>query len=188
MGPPRLIGLVGKARAGKDTVAEYLGVHYGFTNMKFANPLKDMVARTFNLPRESMEDAKEVVQPQWNNRTIREIQQIIGTEGYRAVDPDYWVKIAESRYHMFNRSADYVTPKVVFSDCRYLNEAAMIAGNGGEVWRIRCSTDPLVPAMHVSEVEQDAIECDHTISVPRGELSMLYMMVSRLYHAANAHD
>ena len=42
-----IIGLVGHAGAGKDTAAEYLVEHFGFSAVSFAAPLKNMLEALF---------------------------------------------------------------------------------------------------------------------------------------------
>lgn len=70
------IGLTGKMRAGKDTVADYLVENYGFTKFAFANALKRYVHEIF----EVSEDAKP-----------RDIYQRFG-QYCRAIDEDVWVR------------------------------------------------------------------------------------------------
>ena len=53
---PSLIGIAGAAGAGKDTVANHLVQHYGYTVYKFADPLKRMLCDFFGWPMDAWED------------------------------------------------------------------------------------------------------------------------------------
>lgn len=52
----KIIALSGWKRSGKDTVAQYLIEFYGAERKGFADPLKDLVARDFNVDRRSIDD------------------------------------------------------------------------------------------------------------------------------------
>jgi len=43
----KLIGLIGRARVGKDTVAHYLCRRYHFSHLAFADPMKEMLEVSF---------------------------------------------------------------------------------------------------------------------------------------------
>lgn len=45
-----VIGLSGKARSGKDTIADYLVTQHGYTKVAFADTLKQFVVRVLQLP------------------------------------------------------------------------------------------------------------------------------------------
>ncbi len=49
-----ILGLAGQARAGKDTIANYLAKRYGFVKFAFSDALYREVAEAFNLPDESL--------------------------------------------------------------------------------------------------------------------------------------
>lgn len=44
------VGLAGKARIGKDTVAQYLQSHYQFETYAFADPVKQAASAMFGVP------------------------------------------------------------------------------------------------------------------------------------------
>jgi len=67
------------------------------------------------------------IQPDW---TRRRILQWVGTEGFRALATDHWVKWAmRAAYESLADGA----PGVVFTDCRFDNEARAIARAGGYI-------------------------------------------------------
>jgi len=56
MEKPVIIAVSGWKRSGKDTVAEYLIKTYGAKRLAFADPLKNNVARDYNIDRASIDD------------------------------------------------------------------------------------------------------------------------------------
>src|SRR5690625_5115450 len=70
------IGLTGKMRAGKDTVADYLVENYGFKKFAFGDALKRYVHEIFDVNQ---------------NEKPRDIYQRFG-QYCRAIDEDVWVR------------------------------------------------------------------------------------------------
>ena len=128
---PRLIGLIGRKGAGKDTAAETLTAR-GYGNVKFAGALKDMIRTLLayqGLDADMIErmvegDLKEVPTEYLAGRTPRHAMQTLGTEwGRDLIDSDFWVKSAIRR-------AEGVGHAVV-TDVRFPNEMAAIHDAGG---------------------------------------------------------
>lgn len=144
-GKPRVIGLAGQMRAGKDTAAEVLIKEYGFRRQGLADPLKaiarrigwdgakfapDDYAGMFGLyhledPRGNPE---EVFKPgAYNGRLLL---QELGTACRDHLGAGIWIRalvaaVGDPRHH-------YVVP-----DVRFQNEAKAIREQlGGQVWRI----------------------------------------------------
>jgi hypothetical protein len=157
------IGLSGWARSGKDTVADYLVENHGYTRISFADPMRDALLaldppvpymghylRLSTVIRfRGWEEAKILV-PE-----IRELLQRFGTEvGRNMFGQNFWVNQAIEKASRYD--------KVVFSDCRYTNEADAIRDNGGVVWRI---SRPEVSAVndHTSEQDLNNYAFDHYI-------------------------
>src|ERR1035437_2972390 len=117
-----LLGLSGKARSGKDSVADHLVERYGFTKFAFSSALYDEVQEAYGLEDQSL--LREVATKDALTRRMsadncadlkfrelldlgsfayskieplspRQVLQWWGTECRRASDPDYWVKKAE---------------------------------------------------------------------------------------------
>jgi ribose 1,5-bisphosphokinase PhnN len=140
-----LIGMTGKAGAGKDTVADYLVREHGFVKLSFAGPLKAMLAAA-GMPEPADRDAKEQPIPGFDF-SWRMAAQALGTEWGRKLDPDIWVKVMGLRLSNFDNNA-----RVVLSDVRFENEARMIRALGGRVVFIRGRQADLgAQRMHVSE-------------------------------------
>lgn len=164
---PQIIGLTGKARHGKTTVAEHLRDHYGYTIVSAAEPLKALVIA--GLERNPPPDTEG----QWNwDRLVRHdrtpftrwLLQYVGTDIGRAIDPDIWAAMLANEIGRTEGS-------VVVPDVRFENEAAVIEALGGEVWRIvrpNCPGGVEHGAGHVSETEQERIVVARTITAGEG--------------------
>jgi hypothetical protein len=139
-----IIGLVGWAGAGKDTVADYLCDFYGFRRDSFASTLKDAVAAVFGWDRNLLEgrtkesrDWREQVDIWWSERlgipnlTPRWVLQYWGTEVCRkGFNDDIWIASLENKVR---KSRD----SIVISDCRFPNEIRAIKSQGGQVYWVQ---------------------------------------------------
>lgn len=138
-----LIGFTGKAGSGKDTAASMLLEDMTGYRRAFADPLKRAAREIFLLTHDQMNDPvlKEQPIPFWNDLSPRKILQLFGTEGMRHVfGGDVWTKraaldlqslISQQRYE----SIPYEL--VVYTDCRFDNEAKWVRENGGLVIEIQ---------------------------------------------------
>lgn len=128
-----IIALTGLAGSGKSTAAKHLVEKHGFTLVKFAAPLKDMLRPLGLGDREIEGDLKEVPCALLGGRTPRHAMQTLGTEwGRECMDPDLWIRIA------LKRAAAELDQggKVVMDDCRFPNEAEAVLARGGSIVRI----------------------------------------------------
>lgn len=109
--PRHIIGLMGYARVGKDTVASELGMAV----YHFADDLKADVAPLIqHLGLDPILD-KEIIRP---------IYVAYGTAA-RATNPRYWVERLAGRIH---------DQELVIADVRYANEVDWILSQGGKVF------------------------------------------------------
>jgi len=148
----QLVGITGRAGAGKDTIADYLVHEHGFTKLSFAGPLKAMLAAA-GMPEPADRAAKELPIPGFGF-TWREAAQRLGTEWGRALDPDIWVKVIEAQILQAQilNSAYETNCRFVLSDVRFENEAAMIRRLGGKVLFVHGrAVDLGANAAHASE-------------------------------------
>lgn len=121
--PYPLIGITGRARAGKSTAAS-LVLSAGLADYEyfFAQPFKNML-KAIGLDSEDpfWVTNKETPIPLFANKSYRQLMQTLGTEwGRRCIDENIWVSLAEQVIHtMPDQTA-------IISDVRYDNEAALI--------------------------------------------------------------
>jgi len=122
---PMVIGFVGRAGAGKDTAADVIeSCNPGkMLRMSFAKPLKDICTMAFMLEPDALIDRvkKETVDPRWN-MTPRQMCQRLGTDFFRKLDENFWIKRVRHEFE----TIDDPNKIVVFTDVRFLNEALFI--------------------------------------------------------------
>lgn len=165
-----LIGLCGKKRSGKDTIADILHKKYDFIKYSFAGPMKEACKNIFMLTDEQVNgDKKAEVDERWGV-TPRKLLQVIGTELFQYdihnhmednefnVGRELWVKRFEFFYNENISSFD----DVVVTDVRFKHEVKRIREMGGRIWKIHRSSVESSD-QHPSEKEIDEIEGDHVI-------------------------
>lgn len=165
--PNLLIGITGRANAGKDTFFKIANGEMdprwtdplkGYKD-SFAYPLKAGYSATFGIPLEWLDDPvfKETINP-YTGTTHRKELQLLGTEHYRlrTGNPDVWAQLLAKRIIEDNVvmgagvSSNY--PIVFIPDCRFDNEAEFVRRNGIIVKIDRGEYNPTVDnASHASE-------------------------------------
>ena len=101
-----IIGIIGKKRVGKDTVADYLVTEYGFEKMALADPMKKAVKEIFLMTDEQLWGSKKDEVDERYGVSPRRILQVFGTElfqfdVYRHI-PELEEKIGKRNLWMFN--------------------------------------------------------------------------------------
>lgn len=167
----KLIGLIGRARVGKDTVAHYLTRGYNFSHIAFADPMKEMLETAFGGIDFRDGDREQPID--WLGKSPRQLLQTLGTEwGRNCIHPDIWTLIAEQKIKA-------ATQSIVISDVRFHNEADMILKHGGELWHIQRDTTEKINT-HVSE--QCSWDTYQTKTIENnGSLEELYLKVEQAY-------
>ena len=124
-----VIGMIGKAGSGKDTVGDYICKLHGFVKMALADPLKAAVKEMFVLDDFTVYDreAREQPLPDFPEWTARKLFQFIGTDLMRKYfDDALWVKLLNKRIKNTRHSCIMVT------DVRFPNELEKIREFGDE--------------------------------------------------------
>lgn len=101
----------GKARSGKDTIADYIVNVTGAKKLWFAKPLKDMGQKYFDLTEDECYDNKTEIS--------RRILQGLGAAFRDEIDKCYWVNFVIKQIgELYEEGYKHF----VISDCRYKNE------------------------------------------------------------------
>lgn len=168
----KLIGLIGRARSGKDTVAGYLARRHMFAHIAFADPVKEMLEVAFG---DLFRDGDREKPIDWLGKSPRQLMQTLGTEwGRNRVHPELWVLLTEQKVKHFVE----LDMPLVISDVRFHNEADMILKHGGELWQIQ--RDGASVAEHISEQAQWDTYQTKTIE-NNDSLEELYLKVEEAY-------
>lgn len=173
-----LIGLAGRAGAGKSTVSFHLEDKHDFEPVAFAAPIQAMIFALFN---ESGIDGAWCVErelkelPSAIGPSYRELAQTLGTEwGRQLMGKEFWLRIALRKLQLARQhEAD-----VVISDVRFANEAEWLRAQGGVLVRIDRRNASAVRD-HASEREGDTIAADHVID-NNGSLAVLHDQIDDL--------
>lgn len=157
-----IIGIIGKARSGKDTFAEMLAKHLSdvfyppYVTMAFAQELKTRCQKDFDLSYDQLwGDDKEVLDKRYPKQdgagfwTAREIMQAYG-QFYRTIDYDFWVK------NLYRVIEDKEYSNVIITDVRHVNEADSVLNHGGYLIKVVRENAPKVHGeQHISETALD---------------------------------
>lgn len=144
MSRPTIIGIAGKARSGKDTVASFILAAVGGYRYSFADPIRRMIAQLgIDMNDPYWQARKEEVIPALGV-SPRYLMQTLGTEwGRQLINPDIWITMAKHR--LLQAGEGMVVPDVRFDD-----EAAWVRRAGGRV--IHLQRDKVTPVKeHASE-------------------------------------
>lgn len=155
-----LIGLSGRAGAGKDLLASHLAP-FGYVRVAFADPLREMALAIDPLIGDGLHLASYLDLVSWDaakkDPEVRRFLQRLGTEGVRAFfGADTWVRLAEERI------AGLGDVPVVVTDVRYPNEVDMVRRLGGLWCHVHRPDAAAVPG-HASEEALDMAEADVVI-------------------------
>lgn len=179
---PNIIGLVGKAGSGKNTVASMINKITGnrYTEVAFADKLKQVAGLMLGVPAydfENREYKNSTLGPEWDYMSVREFLQRIGTDAVRnGLHVNTWVNLLFKDY--------YPGDNWIVTDVRMNNEANRIKHHGGILVKI---TKPnMETGNHQSETELDTIQADYTI-INDGSFFDLEFSINKMldYYANN---
>jgi hypothetical protein len=175
--PPLLIGLTGRAGAGKTTVAHFLEDQYAFCDIALASPIVNMIGSLFadaGISGAWMVERGLKELPTPLGFSYRRLAQTLGTEWGRALAHDFWLRVATARI----TAPHLVGENIVVSDIRFPNEAAWLQARGGKLVRIVRDHTPAVAA-HESESHSDSLPADAEL-INTGSKETLFEQVDRL--------
>ncbi|MEV7425166.1 hypothetical protein [Streptomyces sp. NPDC091212] len=163
------IGIIGRARTGKDTAGQWLVDHRGYRRVAFADPLKEaalklnpivevIVGSDYGHDEYRLSDV--VGEYGWERAKgigdTRRILQELGA-AVRTIDEDFWLRAAMTKVQAANEDG----VPVVITDVRYPNEAESLRRAGFHLVYIeRPDVEQLV---HESEGALGPEDADHLI-------------------------
>ena len=151
-----IIGLMGYARSGKDEVAKILVEKFGFERRAFADKIREMLYEVnpmvggeplqIRVDVDGWDEAKR-------HPEVRRLMQKLGVAARNHLSQNIWV---------IPVLMGLKDTRTVITDVRFKNEADMIKGMGGEIWRIeRPEVGPI--NNHISETELNDYAADRTL-------------------------
>ena len=173
---PLLVGICGSIGSGKTTLARLLKQEYRYDELSFAQPLKE-IAKIFGFQVETQMD-KKTIHPYWNISSRHFLRQW-GTELCRQHLPkiipemsSIWIQHMEMKLNeVWNRSPQR---RIVISDVRFVDEAALISKHGGILVRVvrpdaepndsRHESDKPIPDELIDYVIYNDMEPHHMIN------------------------
>lgn len=118
-----IIGFSGKKQSGKTTATMFLSKMTPSVVVCFADGLKNIIRVCFGATFEQLNGTnKEKNTKLACGKTAREMMQIVGTDWFRAMDKDCWVRA------MLNKLDRYRTELFIIPDVRFPNEVLFIQG------------------------------------------------------------
>lgn len=181
-----IIGIMGPARSGKDTMALHLCKKFGFVRIALADEIKRIQMRLYDMSEEQLwgDNLKEVPDlrypiPGKGHMTPRIGAQVIGTEVVRGLYQDTWVRLVRkysgsvlSGSHYYEKTQGVLPTRrfsrlfskrpagIVVPDVRFWNEIKGIHEEGGVVVRLKrvgAITGQVGIKGHASEEEQKQV-------------------------------
>jgi hypothetical protein len=162
---PLILGLCGRAGAGKSYLAHHLWSTRSFKIVSLAAPMKEMLRSIGIEAWRLYGEGKELPHPTLGGHTVRWALQTLGTEwGRNCLGRDVWVNIALAKIEENSQ----LGLNSVVDDVRYINEASVIKEAGGYIVAVRGPvTTPeslsITKALHTSEHGLPQSLIDHTI-------------------------
>ena len=165
---PTIVGLSGKLKSGKTTVAKRLCRRFGFAPISFASALKADL-EDLGIQAAYLYDTKPPI--------IRQLMQVYG-QAQRFQDPGHWVNRAMTYVERMQRMSPGTV--IVVDDVRFPNEVDAIHARGGIVLRLARSNPVICTGYDdESETSLDDSKLDGYITVDEGDLDLLEALVVR---------
>lgn len=139
MSKPIIVGITGRMRSGKSTLAHTLGNGSTRVVISFAEYVRREVADSFfgnwEWPLRKLQELEAA-----NKSTIRPILQAFGHGKRILIDNNYWVNKLATDVAKNHQDKDIV----FIDDVRYVNEIEYIMNHGGYIVRLSCDDEILI--------------------------------------------
>jgi hypothetical protein len=131
-----VICLVGKAGAGKDSLASVFYRKYGVDRIALADPIKSFAAKMYGFTSEQLwgpSAARNEVSSRWN-LSARRVLQVLGTEIGRQIHPETWLRFCWEQATVMILQPGCVGACV--TDVRFKNEVEFFRTRGAKIIKI----------------------------------------------------
>ena len=166
---PLVVGITSPApRSGKTTMADVLVEEYGYTRLKFAKYLKQMVAMIVKAFGYTEARAEFLIETRKDEVfedlgcTLRHVMESLGTDwGRGLIRPDLWIILWKAEADRLVREGK----RVVADDMRFMNEVQALKAIPGSQTLMVIRPLALVPPRHGATVEGLIAPeaCDHQV-------------------------
>lgn len=163
------IGLIGKARSGKDTVADYLVSQYQFHEFKFSKGIHDVIQLVRGKDTQKAKQRREL--------------QDVGQGIRRSLGEDSWVEYTMRDIQLQNKQDE----NLVISDVRQTNEGRYLAEHGYILIRVDTDEDVRIQRMvdngdvfNLEDLNHETEQIDmdyHRLITNNGTLEELYQQI-----------
>jgi hypothetical protein len=186
------IGIIGRARAGKDTAGKFFVDGHGYRRVGFADALKDAALKldpiiwSYTWDGQGTDDVRlsEIVETDGWERAkdyhseVRRILQDLGA-GMRSIDEEIWLRAALAKVQEANEAG----VPVVITDVRYRNEAESLVRAGFHLIHIN---RPGIPQLdHESERDLGPEDARYLVQND-GDLAHLGKQLERIWDEIHA--
>lgn len=188
-----IIGIAGKKRSGKDTIADYLCGTFGFKKLSFSTALKEGVKHFFGWTEEHVNGKlKDECDHYWGI-SPRQVLQELGTEFFQFYLPK---RIKAFQYNT-NRQMwvkrlfkDFCSSdNIVISDIRFIHEIKAVKDRGGIVIKVEKPVKPILDKnilreeedKHISELEVEKFDRYDKIFINDSTIESLLNQVNKWY-------
>ncbi len=157
----KIIAFSGKKQSGKDIAVADIARRPSISNatfvLSFAHGLKRIVRTCFCDEYNPLETDEQKSRTLLCGKTAREVLQIVGTDWFRSLDSNCWVRAYRDSIERACNADRRQEVLVLTPDVRFPNEVKCIQDLGGHV--IRLLRAPFPDDKHESETALDAYEC-----------------------------
>ena len=175
MSLPKLIGILGRSRSGKDTTAIIIkNLYPNYSIKRFAQPIKNALQEIYDFTPEQLEDdQKELLDPRYNISPRQAMQDMT----YFYLDKHGAGFFSDKLFSIFDNNK---TKRIIIPDVRYEHDIHQIHKRGGIIIKI---VRPSLSLQHkvennINELKGDyEIINDGTINDLEDEINVLFNQI-----------
>ena len=177
---PKIIGLLGRSRAGKDTIAEFICSQYpDYQIVRLSYSLKKAACCLYDYTMDQVESSsKEVVDSRWD-KTPRETIQSLTNYMMSYMGHDFFTKKLFQAFDQGKYSSYIIIP-----DIRYPHDIKEIEQRGGIVIKVE---RPNHSVQHAFENHIDSLYGTTTIINDQG-IDQLHIKTKAIFHQFNQNE